>query len=191
MKTKPTSKELEFLNRSYNFFLNINEEIKDESFWDKDSYYRISKIRDALLVYSEILEYKPIGWFLEALKKIRPPMEAELSREYILFIRNILVHFPIFKSWNEIKVTKNMINWSKPGRSIDKFLHNFVGHQEVKYRVWNPKNKIMTYVTINFPKVYKDDTEIQLKDFMPEKEGVLFVMSLMHQVLMSQVEIIK
>jgi len=191
MTARPTPKELEFLNRSFNYFLDIHDEIKDDSFWDKDSYYRLSKIRDALLIYSEILDYEPIEWFLEALKKLRPPMEVELSKEYILFIRNIFVHFPFFKSWNEVRFTKGMINWSKPGKSIDKFLSRFVGHKEVKYRMWNPKNKRMTYVSINFPGVYIEDTEIQLKDFMPEKEGILFIMSLMHQVLMSQVESIK
>ncbi len=188
VKTNPTARELEFLNKSYSLFLDIRDEIKDESFWDKDSYYRLSKTRDAFLIYSEILDYEPIGWFLKALEKLRPPMEAELSKEYVLFIRNIFVHFPFFKSWDEVHLTKGMVNWSKPGKSIDKFLTNFAGHKEVKYRMWNPKNKTMTYVLINFPKVYIEDTKIYLKDFMPEKEGVLFVMSLMYKVLMSQVE---
>ena len=185
---KPTSQEIVFLKKSYNSFLDIYEEVIQDAFWNKDPYYRLSKIRDAILIYSEILEYEPIGWFLETLKKLRPPMEAELSKEYLLFIRNIFVHFPLFKSWDEITFTKSIINWSKPGKSIDRFLDNFTGHKEVKYRMWNPKNKTMTYVSINFPKIYIEDTTIQLKVFMPEKEGVLFVMLLMHQVLMSQVE---
>jgi hypothetical protein len=49
----------------------------------------------------------------------------------------------------------------------------------------------MIYVSIGFPKAYVEDSEIQLKDFMPEKEGSLFIMSLMHRVLMSQVESMK
>lgn len=191
MSAKPSSQEIEFLDRSYNFFLDIHDEIKNESFWKKDSCYRLSRIRDALLIYSEILDYEPIGWFLEVLKKFRPSIEAELSKEYLLFIRNVLVHFPFFRAWDEIKFKKETINWSKPGKSIDKFLSHFAGHKEVKYRIWNPKNKTMTYVSINFPKTYADNTEVSLKDFVPEKEGILFVMSLMHRVLMSQVESIK
>jgi len=186
--TRPTTKELEFLNKAYGSFLNVYEEIKMDSFWNQDSYYRLSKIRDAILIYSEILEYEPVGWFLEALKKLRPPMEAELSKEYLLFIRNIFVHFPFFKSWDEITFKKGIINWSKPGQSIDRFLTRFTGHKEVKYRMWNPKNKTMTYVSINFPALYDENTEIRLTGFMPEKEGVLLIMSLMYQVLMSQVE---
>jgi len=188
---RPNNGEILFLEKSYNAFLDIYEEINDAVFWDRDSYYRISKIRDAILIYSEILEYEPVGWFLEGLKKLRPPMEAELSKEYLLFIRNIFTHFPLFKSWNQVVLTKEMINWSKPGLSIDRFLTQFAGHEEVKYRMWSHKNKSMTYISINFPPLYDQNVEIRLSKFMPEKEGVLFIMSLMHQVLMSQIESVK
>ncbi|MFA5643136.1 MAG: hypothetical protein WC949_01065 [Candidatus Paceibacterota bacterium] len=190
MEKRPNDQEVYFLNQSYNFFLDIHEEIMDKSFWGKDSYYRFNRIKDAILVYSEILEYEPIGWFLTVLKKFRPPMEAELSSEYLLFIRNLLIHFPLFKSWDEVKFTKQTINWSKPGRSIDKFLLRFSEHAPVKYRIWNHKDKTMVYVSINFPR-YEDNTDIYLKSFMPEKEGVLFSISLIHRVLMSQVESIE
>lgn len=188
MDPRPNKQENVFLNHSYNFFLDIYEEIKDEAFWQKDSYYRFNRIRDVFLVYSEILEYEPIGQFLKALEKLRPPMEAELSKEYILFIRNLLIHFPFFKSWNEVKISKELINWSVPGKSIDKFLTTFSGHEPVKYRVWNPSDKTMMYVIITFPKIYDNTAEINLVDFMPEKEGIIFTMSLMYKVLMSQVE---
>jgi hypothetical protein len=46
----------------------------------------------------------------------------------------------------------------------------------------------MTYVSIHFPNKYDNTTEIYLKDFMPEKEGILFTFSLMNRVLASQVE---
>lgn len=186
--TKPAPHELLFLNKAYNSFLDVYEEVTKDSFWNQNSYYRLSKVRDAIQIYSEILEYEPISWFLEALKKLRPPMEAELSKEYLLFIRNIFVHFPLFTSWDEIEFTKDLVNWAKPGRSIDKFLNQFAGHKGIKYRMWNPKNKTMTYMSINFPPRYEEGTEIRLREFMPEREGVLFVMSLMHRVLMSQVE---
>lgn len=188
MNLRPNEQEKYFLNKAYNAFLDIYEEINSESFWSKDPYYRLSKIRDAVLIYSEVLEYEPIGWFLEALKKMRPPMEAELSSEYLLFVRNVFVHFPFFKSWDEIVLTKDLINWSKPGRSIDKFLSKFTGHKEAKFRMWSRKKKTMAYVSVNFPSVYDKGVEIYMKDVMPEKEGGLFVMSLMRRVLMSQVE---
>ncbi|QQR79086.1 MAG: hypothetical protein IPJ68_02315 [Candidatus Moraniibacteriota bacterium] len=191
MNQRPSKKEELFLQSSYDAFLDIFEEISKDSFWSKDPYYRLSRMRDAILIYSEILEYEPVGWFLDNLKIIRPPLEAELSKEYILFVRNILVHFPFYKSWDEIAFTKEMINWSKPGKSIDNFLSRFAGEKEIKYRMWKEKSKTMLYLSINFPAEYKDDTVIRLNQFMPEKEGFLFIISLMYRVLMSQVEKIK
>lgn len=188
MPTKPTPEEVEFLKRAYNFFYDIFEEISDELFWSRDSYYRFNRTRDAFLIYSEILEYEPVGWFLDAIKKLRPPMEAELSKEFLLFVRNVLIHFPFFKQWEDVELNKKLINWSKPGQSIDSFLSKFSGHQQVKYRVWNPKTQTMTYVSINFPKNYNDGATIKLKEFVPEKEGVTFCLSLMQRVLNSQVE---
>jgi hypothetical protein len=185
---RPNNAEMLFLSYSYDFFLDIHEEASTEEFWQQNSYYRFSRFRDALLVYSEILEYKPIGWFIEAIKKLRPPMEAELSKEFLLFVRNLLTHFPFFKAWNEVRFTKQLINWSKPGRTIDKFLTRFAGHEQVKYRVWNTKKKEMLYLPITFPQAYTDETEIKLSDFVPEREGIMFSLSLMYRVLMSQVE---
>jgi hypothetical protein len=188
MEQRPNKQEIQFLSVSYNFFLDVFDEIGSDEFWRKNPYYRLSRIKDAFLTYSEVLEYEPIGWFLDALKKSRPPMEAELSKEFCLFVRNLLIHFPFFKAWDEVKFTKGLINWSKPGRTIDKFMSKYCGHAEVKYRMWNGATKTMTYVSIRFPATYEDATEVSLADFMPEKEGMAFVFSLMHRVLMSQVE---
>jgi hypothetical protein len=185
---RPTPQELLFLNKGYNCFYDLHEEVMGESFWNADPYYRFSRLRDAFLIYSELIEYVPIVHALEALKNTRPPMEAELAKECCLFIRNVLIHFPLFKSWNEVSFTKQLINWSKPGRTIDKFLAQFAGHAEVKYRVWFAKSKSMVYVTITFPEKYDEATEIRLRDMIPERDGAMFTLSLMRRVLDTQVE---
>ena len=73
---------------------------------------------------------------------------------------------------------------------MDRFLSTYAGHDPVKYRIWSPKKKTMTYVSINFPAKYDDD-KVFLKDLMPEKEGLIFSLSLMRQVLDSQVESVR
>lgn len=184
---RPNKNELEFLNDSYNAFLDIYDEVREDSFWDNTPYYRLSKVRDAVLIYSEILEYEPVKWYIYTLRKIRPPM-AELSKDYIEFIRNVLVHFPFYNTWDTVKISKELINWSKPGRSIDKFLHKYSGHSEIKFRMWDKRKKTFAYVSVTFPPKYDSAIGIYLKDIMPEKEGFIFVMSLMKSVMMSQIE---
>ncbi|MBL4624425.1 MAG: hypothetical protein JKY42_04720 [Flavobacteriales bacterium] len=98
-------------------------------------------------------------------------------------IRNIIIHFPLFDSWNEIWVSKEVINWKQSGHTIDKYFDKFKGHEEVKYRFWEGKDKKMTYVSITFPKEYNDDNKIYLKDILNENEGIKFAVIFMKQII--------
>jgi len=185
---RPNKAEKEFLTLAYNRFYDIFEEIMDDSFWDKDEWHRFSKVKDGFAVYAELLNYPPIKWVIEHIKKVRPPMEAELGSELFKFIRNIIMHFPFFESWNEVWINKSIINWYKEGQSIDKFLNKYKGKETVKYRFWEEQKKRMTYLSINFPKKYEEDTKLYLKAILAEKEGVKFSFILMKQILDTQVE---
>lgn len=185
---RPNRAEKEFLTLAYNRFYDIFEEIMDDSFWDKDEWYRFSKVKDGFALYAELLNYPPIKWVIEHIKKARPPMEAEIGSELFKFIRNIITHFPFFESWGEVWVNKSIINWYKEGQSIDKFLNKYKGTETVKYRFWEAQKRRMTYLSINFPKKYEEDTKIHLKEILSEKEGVKFSFILMKQILDTQVE---
>ena len=76
---RPNKAELEFLKRAYDRYYDIYDEVFQDSFWENNSYYRFCKIKDAYLIYSELLSYEPIKWVIEKIKTNRPPMEAELS----------------------------------------------------------------------------------------------------------------
>ena len=185
---RPNKAELEFLTIAYNRFYDLYEEVMNDSFWEKDEWYRFSKVRDAFAVYSELLNYEPIEWILEDMRKSRPPMEAEIASELFRFVRNVIMHFPFFDSWNAVWVSQSMANWHKGGQSIDRFLRQYKGRQTVKYRFWEASKKRMTYLSINFPEQYDERTKINLKDLLPEKEGVRFSFILMRKVLDTQVE---
>jgi len=186
-ETRPNKAEKEFLTLAYNRFYDIFEEVMGDSFWDKEEWYRFSKVKDGFAVYSELLNYPSIKWVIEHIKKVRPPMEAEIGGELFRFIRNIIIHFPFFESWNEVWVNKSIINWYKEGQSIDKFLNKYLGKEPVKYRFWEAQKKRMTYLSINFPEKYEEDTKIYLKEILSEKEGVKFSFILMKQILDTQI----
>jgi len=185
---KPNKSELKFLTLSYNRFYDIFEEIMAESFWEKDQWYRFSKVKDGFAIYSELLNYEPIKWVIEYIKNSRPPMEAEIGSELFKFIRNIIIHFPFFNGWDEVWINKSIINWYKEDQSIDRFIEKYKGKYVVKYRFWEEDKKKMTYLSINFPKDYSNDSKIFLKDILSEKEGVKFSFMLMKKILDTQVE---
>jgi len=188
---RPNKAELMFLTIAYNRFYDIFSEVMDDSFWDKDSWFRFSRIKDGFGVYSELLNYEPIKWALEALTKSRPPMEGEIARDLFKFIRNVIIHFPFFNSWNKVNINLSLINWQKDNKFIDKFIKKYMGKEVVKYRFWEPEKKRMTNLSINFPVKYEEDTPILLKDILSEKEGVKFSFILMKKVLDSQVISVK
>jgi len=188
---KPNKREREFLLLAYNRFYDIFDEVMDDVFWKRDDWHRLSKIKEGFGIYSELLNYEPIQWVLEQLKTLRPPMESEIGKELFRFVRNVIMHFPFFEKWNDIYVSKDLINWYKEGQSIDKFLEQYKGKTEVKYRFWEAEKKKMTYLSITFPKTYDKYSKVYLKDILSEKEGVKFSFILMRQILNTQVESIK
>lgn len=191
MELRPNKAEVEFLTMAYNRFYDLFEEIKTDEFWGKEDWYRFSKTKEGFSIYSELLNYEPLQWVIEHIKKARPPMEAEIGSELFKFIRNVIIHFPFFNAWNDVWVKKTVINWFKESRSIDKFLEKYTGKKTVKYRFWEADKKQMTYLSIKFPPEYKNDNKIFLKEILTEKEGVKFSFILMKQILDTQVEEIK
>lgn len=188
---KPSKKEVEVLTLFYNRFYDLYDEIVADNFIEENGNVRFLKLREAFSIYKELLNYKPIKYYIEWMKKGgRPPLEGIIADEVFSFIRNLLLHFPIFDTWNEVYINKKLATWSKVGQ-IDKFLNKCVnikidGKSEVKYRIWEEEKKKMTYFSIKFPEKYADNN-IYLKDLISEEVGMKFCMALMREILDKQV----
>ena len=191
-KSLPNDKELEVLTLFYNRFYDLYEEITNDNFFKENAQLRFFKLREAFSIYKELLSYEPIKSYLEWMKRDgRPPLEGIIADGLFSFIRNLLLHFPIFKTWVEVYVNKNLATWSKKGQ-IDKFLHKCTqikidGSGILQYRIWEVKKEKMTYFSIHFPEVYNQN-DIYLKDIISEDAGMKFCMALMREVLDTQVE---
>ncbi len=187
MELRPTKSEELFLSLGYNRFYNLFSEVMHDDFWEREASYRFSRVSKIFSIYAELLTYKPFETVLEAIKQKRPPMESEIGGPFFKFIRNILAHFPIFETWNDVWVSKELVNWQKEGLTIDRFLNKYAGREEVKYRFWEADKKLMTYMSIRFPNEYGEN-KIFLKDMISEKDGVKFSLIMMRRILDTQVE---
>lgn len=176
----------------YNRFYDLYDEIINDKFNQLSSGLRFFKLREAFAVYKEIINYRPIKNYLKWAKQGgRPPLQGIIADDLFTFIRNLLQHFPLFNSWNEVYINKNLANWSQKGQ-IDKFLNNCTkikidGCGTLNYRMWEIDKKKMTYFTINFPQAYNTNN-IYLKDILQEEVGMKFCMQLMKDVIDTQVE---
>ncbi len=185
---RPNESEKLFLNLSYNRFYDLHSEVMSDDFWEREARYRFSKVIAGFTIYGKVLNYEPIQWIIEHLKKARPPMEAEIGGELFKFIRNVIVHFPFFETWDEVWINQPLVNWHRQGQSIDKFLAKYSRKQPVKYRFWEEEKKRMTYLSINFPSSYNNGEKIFLRDILAEREGILFAFIFMKQIMDTQVE---
>lgn len=185
---RPNTAEKKFLSLAYNRFYDLFDEIISDSFWTNEETVRFMKVKECFMIYSELLNYEPIQWVLNHIDKHRPPMEGKIGRDFFSFLRNIFVHFPLFSNWDDIWFDKSLINWSKEGKSIDKFLTKYQNHGLVKYRLWDFNKKEFTYVTINFPQGYLENMKIRLSDLLSERDGAIFSLVFMRKIIDTQVE---
>ncbi len=184
--THPTQEEVEFLNLSFNRFIDLFEEIMTDDFWDEKPDHRFFKTKELFAVYSETLKYPPVQWVIDANKR---PNYSDVGRDLFKLIRHILMHFPFFEEWNEVWVKQSLVNlYSSRPQFIDKFLSKNEGKEQLKYRFWEERKKRMTYITINFPKDYTEGGKVFLKEVLPEKDGVKFSAIFMWNILKVQVE---
>ena len=187
-----SEKEIEVLTLFYNRFYELYEEITNENFIEENAQIRFFKLREAFSIYKELLSYEPIKSYIDWMKHGgRPPLEGVIADGLFSFIRNLLLHFPVFKTWDEVYINKNLATWSKIGQ-IDKFLDKcpkikIDGTGILHYRIWEVKKKKMTYFTMNFPEKYGEEN-IFLKDIISENVGMKFCMALMREVLDTQVK---
>jgi hypothetical protein len=183
---KPNASEKAFLELGYNRFVDLFKEIESDIFWKKDSIYRLHRIRDIFAIYAELICYEPLKFVLEERKTTRP-VENDLGEQLFKFVRHLLAHFPLFDSWDTVWITKELANWERKGQ-IDRFLTNYEGKAEIKYRFWDARVKQMTYLSINFPVGYKANQKIFLKDILQERDGVRFSIRLMLKILLENLE---
>lgn len=188
----PNDKEKEALTLFYNRFYELFDEVLSDKFFERDATERFYKLRESFSVYKELLSYDPIKEYLKWMKKGgKPFLEGIIADDLFSFIRNLLLHFPIFDKWNDVYINKNLATWSKSGQ-IDRFLKKCIkikidGKGAVKYRIWEERNQKMTYFNVNFPEKY-DDENIYLKDIIAEEVGIKFCMALMKEILDKQVD---
>ena len=192
-KQRPNKKEVEALTLFYNRFYFLYDEISNENFKTQEPYFRFYRFREAFSVFKEISNYEPIKEYLKWMKRGgRPFFEGVIADDLFSFIRNLLLHFPIFDTWDEVYINKSLATWDKAGQ-INKFLtkvkeYKIDDKSEVKYRIWEVKKKKMTYFSIKFPSKYNEITNIYLKDIITEEMGMKFCMALMRQIINTQIE---
>ena len=92
--------------------------------------------------------------------------------ETFKMIRNVLNHFPIFDSWDEIYVSSELINWNEPKYS--QILDYFSTEKQMSYKIYLKENdewKEKKQIDINVPMLGKYN-KIYLKDILSINDAI-------------------
>jgi hypothetical protein len=182
----PTQSEIEFLNLTFNRFLDLYGDIMSDKFWQEEPSLRFFKIKELFATYSEALKYPPVQWVIESNKR---PNHSEVGRDLFKLIRHILMHFPFFEKWTDVWIKQSLVNlYSSRPQFIDQILSANEGKEPLKYRFWEERTNTMTYISVNFPTAYMQDDKIYLNNILPEEDGIKFAAIFMWDILKVQVE---
>lgn len=94
--------------------------------------------------------------------------DNEIKIDTFDLIRNILIHFPIFETWDEICISKKLLKWNtdKSGQIIKYFEKNC--NKTFKYRIFLNENDEWVErhtITVTIPELNENNT-IYLKDIL-------------------------
>ena len=186
--TRPTKKEQKALRVFLNKFYKLYDEITSNSFMNNSPDLRFYKIKDLFAIYRELLDYELINSYLKCMKNGgRPIFDGIISDDLFICIRNIFAHYPLFDSWDDVYIDKDLATWNKDGK-INKFLSNcdkvkIDGKPIVKYRIWQYETKKMTYFAINLNNSYKQGEKVFLHKIVSEDVGAKFFAEMMKRVV--------
>jgi len=172
-----------FVEISIKMFYEIVDEVFSDPFWKQSPEYRFNKIKNAFSIYAELLNYKPLREVAEQFNSIRGPgIGRLLGVQLFKVIRHLLLHFPIYNSWEEVWFNKSLVTWERVGL-IHNFFKKHSGEGGIRYTYRESKTNEDVSVNIWLPKGYLQDEKIYLSEIMPEETGMKICISLMCDVV--------
>ncbi len=155
------------------FATKIMEEMEEalELIWYNYDYNNSKKfqlVKSIAGITSELLDSDEINEKMMEIAKSSEVNGDNIEDKFNTFkmIRNVLNHFPIFNSWDEIYISRELVNWNNPKYS--QILDYFDEEKEMSYRIylnenneWIEKKKI----DIKVPKL-EQYNKIYLKDII-------------------------
>ena len=189
MKTKSTRKQVE-----HDIVMQIRSEmqyIPDPEIYQLDNF-DFKSVKQVSSLISELLSNSDTK---KAFEKAASASKVngknnEIWLECFEVIRNILVHFPWFNSWDEIYINRSLLNWNNnTGRQqhIEKFFDKYA-NKTLEYTIyyhngikWVPGHKSILKVPklYAYKKLYLKDI-ISMKDYVMSFYIIDYYMSYMH-----------
>lgn len=180
----------------------INESVKenlspDQITFVQLAFQRVNNIQGLLIfdgIEAEIrlLYYKELFSLYTELDGIKQMKIFESNLEIhmdklimgVKFIRNVLAHFPLFKCWDDIWITKSMaksmFNGRRKGAILSYLESDDLNSLMIRITFTSGESKQVNYMV---PKNKGEDERIYLKDIIDERDGIEFLLYVMRHLI--------
>lgn len=157
---------MKLMEEAYDIILNYDYENSEKR--------KFEIIKDLSSLTSEILKDKSINEKMKRVAESSPINGDNIDEKFNTFkmIRNVINHFPLFDSWDEVFISNDLLEWNNSGG--DQIKSYFKKEKEFSYIIYLNKNdEWVPSQTINIrtPKLGKNN-KIYLKDILSLDEAL-------------------
>jgi len=154
---------------------------------------RLLYIKELYGIFSELNKIKFIRTYPNGNPNEETLIILQNLKSTVSFVRNVLLHFPLFKTWNDIWISKDFAKFmndepthkkftnSKNYGTIYHYLTTAQNKESLSFKL-DMKDKSTTIFTINYPNVTSDEEKIYLKDILTEEDGVIAILNVMNHI---------
>lgn len=154
----------DFLVKAFERFLTLQEKIKDDAV---PPSIKLLYLKEIFAIFSEIEQFSDVRATFQPTAIIEPVFA------FVTFLRNVLLHFPIYDTWNEIQISADFANDLSPGHkasSISKYLNANAGEDDLDITLTTEFGDLPA--KIRFSAIKGAGDLIFLKDIITEDEVV-------------------
>lgn len=176
-------KEHDFLEIGVEKIGKIYDEIYDEeSFFKNSPEIRFYKYKEIFTLYFELITHEKMQKAIKEMKQNEYVKIEPYYYEFFSFIRNVIIHFPIYTTWDEVYIDEELLSWNKKKKSIHTFLVKY--NNTYKFLELHDKKKNTTRrIVINLHIDYDKGKGFYLKNVLPEKDALVLFLSIIWEII--------
>ncbi|HKG08440.1 MAG TPA: hypothetical protein VKB19_18375 [Pedobacter sp.] len=158
-----------FLELAFERFLYTKDRLQHE----QNKAVRLLLLKEVFSIFDEI------NAIIDVRVNFNDPQAFDSLFELVNFLRNVLLHFPLFDTWDQIFISPSIGSEMMPqrkGGQIAKYLNNNLGKADVPYTI--QFSSVTFDASINLSAIKADPDFTFLKDIVSEKDVITLIVEL-------------
>jgi len=171
----------DFLELAFQRFQHLKDRLQQE----KSAAIRLLLLKEIFSIFDEMNAIQDVR------ANFQDPAFFDPIFELITFVRNVLLHFPLFDNWNLIYISAEIgseLMPQKKGGQIAKYLDNNFGKADLDFNVEFSDQKFSTAIKLSAIKQSPDLT--YLKDIVSEDDVITLIIEIIQHLYIGKGQVV-